>query len=319
MISILLTILKLLGIFLLSLLGILVLLLLLALFVPVRYLAAAWRESESGQAFTLRVKVTWLLHFLNVHFSYPEEAYVKVRILCFTIFRSDKEKPKKKASPEEKPEKSDQKQPDQEPDKIQPEEIQSEEIQSEETQSEEGQSKKEPERKEEPDQEEGGNDPGFEQEEKPSGREFFRKLFSILKNLRYTITQICDKIKKIVKNIKYYIGIINSDQFKKSFQLCGTQAGALLRHIRPQKVKGHLLIGTGDPASTGQVLAVYGMLYPFLGKQIAVTADFEQRIVEGELSIKGRITLFRLVRCAWVVYFNKDLRRLIKMLKREAK
>lgn len=153
----------------------------------------------------------------------------------------------------------------------------------------------------------------------PPDGTFFKKLFSILKNLRYTIAQICDKIKKIVKNIKYYIRIINSDEFKKSFQLCSTQAGALLRHIRPQKIKGNLLIGTGDPASTGQVLAVYGMLYPFLGNQINVAADFEQRIVEGEMSIKGRVTLFRLIRCAWIIYFDKDLRRLIKMLKREAK
>ena len=140
----------------------------------------------------------------------------------------------------------------------------------------------------------------------------------LLKNLRYTITQICDKIKKIVKNIKYYIEVISSTEFKNAFRLCSGQAGVLLRHVCPKKIKGSLRIGTGDPASTGQVLAVYGMLYPFLGNQIMVTPDFEQQIVEGELFIKGRITLFRLVKCAWIVYFNKDLRRVINMLKREA-
>lgn len=317
MISILLTILKLLGIFLLSLLGVLLLLLLLILFVPVRYWAEAWRETESGQAFALRLKVTWLLHFLNVHFSYPEEAYVRIRVLCFTVFRSDKEKPDKK-----KADKSNKKLPDPESEEIWSEAVLPEESRSEEVQDEKGRevnAKEEPERVSgESDKEKDNAGQEFEQKEKPSGRNFFKKLFSILKNLRYTIAQICDKIKKIVKNIKYYIGILNSEEFKRSFRLCSTQAGALLRHIRPQKLKGNLLIGTGDPASTGQVLAVYGMLYPFLGSQINVTADFEQRIVEGRLSVKGRITLFRLIRCAWIIYFNKDLRRLIKMLKREA-
>lgn len=311
MISVLLTILKLLGIFLLSLLGLLLFLLLLVLFVPIRYVAVAQREEESGQAFTLKLKVTWLLHFLNVHFSYPKEAYIRVRILCFTVFRSDKEKNPSKA----KLDRGSSKTPDPEPETVRDEGVQVKEIQPEKTQEEKDREtmvKEMQERHQE-----------LEQEEKPSGRNFFRKLFrklfALLKNLRYTIAQICDKIKKIVKNIKYYIGILNSDEFKRSFQMCSSQAGILLQHIRPQKVKGNLLIGTGDPASTGQILAVYGMLYPFWGNQIAITADFEQRIVEGELSIKGRVTVFKLIRCAWIIYFNKDLRRLIKMLKREAK
>lgn len=305
MISVLLTILKLLGIILLSLLGLLLLLLLLVLFVPVRYAAVAQRETESGQAFTLRLKATWLLHFLNIHFVYPDEAYIKARILCFTVFRSDKEK----KPPKEKPNKDRPRTPEPGPEKPREEEALPKEALPEKIQDvKDGGTRKQGPQEQEP-----------EQEEKPSGKDFFRKLFALLKNLRYTIAQICDKIKKIVKNIKYYIGILNSDEFKKSFQLCSSQAGALFRHIRPQRVKGNLLIGTGDPASTGQILAVYGMLYPFLGNQIAVTADFEQRIVEGELSIKGRATVFRLIRCAWIIYFNKDLRRLIKMLKREAK
>ena len=78
------------------------------------------------------------------------------------------------------------------------------------------------------------------------------------------------------------------------------------------------MIGTGDPASTGQVIAIYGILYPLLGNHIDIIPDFEQQIVEGDLLIKGKITLFRLVKTAWIVYFNKDLRRLIKLLKREA-
>lgn len=310
MISVLLTVLKVLGILILSLLGVVILVLLLVLFVPVRYRIYAERKLESGLPVLAKMKATWLFHLLNVHFSYPEEAYIKVRIGCFTIFRSDrtKEKPdKEEAVPEskssEKTAKTDGKTKEETEVRTEKEEQIKEEGKKEELKEEKRMT---------------GEKEKSEDEENPTRKNFFRKFLALLRNLRYTITQICDKIKKIVKNIKYYMDVISSAEFQKAFKLCGTQAGALLRHICPKKIKGDLLIGTGDPASTGQVLAIYGMLYPFLGNQIMVTPDFEQQIVEGKLLVKGRITLFRLIRCAWIIYFNKDMRRVINMLKREA-
>lgn len=316
MISVLLTILKILGILILSLLGIIVLVLLLVLFVPVRYQAYAGRKPESGLLLEVKLKATWLFHLLNVHFSYPQEAFVKVRVGCFTIFRSDrtkeatnketKEKSKKKSKKKETLSKKE-KETFSERDTFSEKEAFSEKenVERKNQKEQETEDKKEPER-------------ATTEEEKPTWKQFFKKFLELLKNLRYTITQICDKIKKIVKNIKYYLEVISSPEFKKAFRLCSGQAGVLLRHICPQKIKGNLRIGTGDPASTGQVLAVYGMLYPLLENQIVITPDFEQQIAEGELFIKGRITLFRLIKSAWIIYFNKDLRRVINMLKREA-
>ena len=318
MISVLLTILKVLGILILSLLGIVILVLLLVLFVPVRYRIYAERKLESGLPVLAKMKATWLLHLLNVHFSYPEKAYVRVRIGCFTVFRSDrtggKTKEKEKSKGKEK---------------FSEEESIEIKIREEQEVKEDKILKEDKVLKEDKTGEEAGSDQAGEESKKDQGREkkeaekptlknFIKKILALLKNLRYTITQICDKIKKIVKNIKYYIEVISSVEFKNTFRLCSTQVGVLLRHICPKKIKGSLRIGTGDPASTGQVLAIYGMLYPFLGNQISITPDFEQQIVEGELLINGRITLFRLIKCAWIVYFNKDLLRVINMLKREA-
>lgn len=305
MISVLLTVLKVLGILILSLLGIVIAALFLVLFIPVRYQAYGERKLENELPFEVKVKAAWLLHLLNVRFLYPKEAYIRVRIGCFTIFRSDrrtKEKPPEntkektgKKAEEKSDEKSEEKTEDKSVEKSKEKESVSEEKNFE-TNTKEAEAP----------------------EEEPTWQKFFRKFLNLLKNLRYTITQICDKIKKIVKNIKYYIEVISSAEFKRAFGLCSGQAGVLLRHICPKKIKGSLRIGTGDPASTGQVLAVYGILYPFLGNQIMVTPDFEQQIIEGELFIKGSITLFRLVKCAWIIYFDKDIRRVINMLKREA-
>ena len=149
-------------------------------------------------------------------------------------------------------------------------------------------------------------------------KEFFRKLRSLFQNIRYTITQICDKIKHIANNIQYYLNILKSDTFSRAWKVCSGQAFSLLKSIFPGKWRGSLVIGTGDPAGTGQLLAVYGMLYPLLGAHISVTPDFERKILEGELFAKGKITVFQGLKTAWKIYFNKDLRHLIKLFKREA-
>ncbi len=148
--------------------------------------------------------------------------------------------------------------------------------------------------------------------------EFLHKLLSLFQNIRYTIARICDKIKDIVNNIQYYLKILKSDTFRRAWSVCSGEALSLLRSILPGKVSGRLTIGTGDPAGTGQVFALYGILYPLAGSHIDVTPDFERRILEGELLVKGKITVFKAVKTAWRIYFNRDLRRLIKLLKREA-
>lgn len=316
MISVLLTILKVLGILILALVGILLAVLLLVLFVPVRYMARADRTAEGEGALSLKLKVTWLLHLVSARFLYPEEAYIRVRVLGITVFRSDKPAPTKKKKKPEKDKKPKKKAAAEEKTAAREKAVSEEKTAAkEEAVSEERTAAEEKAASEEETAQ------SFFQKIASFFQKlarFCKKLVSILRNLRYTILQICDKIKEIVKNIKYYIAVISSDEFKRTFQLCSGQAGVLLRHIRPRKIRGNLLIGTGDPASTGQVFAIYGMLYPFLGSRIVVTPDFERQIVEGDLFLKGRITLFKLVKCAWIVYFNKDLRRVIKMLKREA-
>lgn len=319
--TILLTILKIIGILLLVLLGILVILAVLVIFVPVRYRISIRRKEEEGAPpLTAEVKVTWLLRIFGAAFSYPEAAYIRVRVLGLTLFRSDKAGKKDKA-PKELPEgAAEREQPKEDQPKPSETEAPTEELPSKSQAAppppQEGMEKEtdshEQEGTAEADDDAGGS--GFVEKV----REFFSRLLAIIKNIRYTIRQICDKIKDIVNNIQYYISVIKSDAFHRTWILCSGQAKAVLRSIRPRKIKGKLLIGTGDPAGTGQVLALYGILYPFLGNHIEVEPDFERKVLEGELFIKGKITVFRFLRTGWSVFFNRDLRRLLKLLKREA-
>ena len=90
--TVLLLILKILGIVLLVLLGILLALLLIVLFVPVRYQGSGYREEGDPVPVHVQLKVTWLLHLVRVSFIYPEEAFLKVKVLFFQILPAKEKK-----------------------------------------------------------------------------------------------------------------------------------------------------------------------------------------------------------------------------------
>ena len=66
--------------------------------------------------------------------------------------------------------------------------------------------------------------------------------------------------------------------------------GKILKNIRPRHIRAEVLFGTGSPDTTGYVFGLYGILSPFLGPEVCVTADFTQAILMGHVDISGHIT-----------------------------
>lgn len=291
--TVLLLILKILGIVLLVLLGILLALLLIVLFVPVRYQGSGYREEGDPVPVHVQLKVTWLLHLVRVSFIYPEEAFLKVKILFFQILPA-KEKKKKASNKKE----ADGKKP-----KTDKKEAGSDvsDTASDQKISDEGNAA----------EEDGGDD-------RRTLSDFVRKLFSAIRNIKYTIRKIYDKIKHIIHNIRYYIKILQTESFKRAFALCREQLLRLMKIVLPRKVSGTFTIGMEDPAATGQILSIYGILYPLIGDSIMVIPDFEKPVMEGRFRFKGKITAFTLIRIAAKIYFDKDLKRVICLFKKEA-
>ena len=97
MISVILTILKILGLILLILLGILILVVCLVLFIPVRYRIEG--DYQSSKA-TVSSRVTWLLHFVSARILMEYEnafsLHIAVRVLGVPIFDNKKKAAKKK-------------------------------------------------------------------------------------------------------------------------------------------------------------------------------------------------------------------------------
>lgn len=311
MLHILFIILKIIGIILLAAIAFILLAVLFVLFVPVRYQVSIERTEEDGAPpISVQGSVFWLLHLINVRFHYPEKPMLRARIALRTIFvypqestdsaTSKKRKKKKTTVSEASRDKSPSIAAD--PGRLPAGQEQQNQAETD-------------------GEEQTGQKKSILQKLRSFVEriiEFWNRLKQILSNIQYTIRRLCDKIKDILHNIQYYKEVFESDVFQQSFALCRGELGYALRHLKPTKLKADWIIGTGDPVLNSDILAVYGVCYPLVGQNVRIVADYDAKHIEGTALIKGRIRLFALVRVAWRIYFNKNIRTLIRLLKKEA-
>lgn len=351
MLHILLLILKIIGIVLLCILGVLILGIVCALFVPVRYRIEAVRKEGGGEPpVTVTVKVTWLLHLLNVLVRFAGSLSVRVRLMVFTVFRLPKRgkrggrvkngKKRKKGNAQE-PKTGDEEGESENAASAQKPAVKTaaESLKERDTAADNrdaGQKRTKKKTKaadatnnREKDNGETNAKPGTEADKKPALweklraipeilRNIFVKIKSIFENIQYTIQNICDKIGAVSDTIEYYRGVIEGEPFQRSFALCKEELLLIFKRLKPDRFEAALVVGMDDPAATGEILAVCGMLYPVLGPKVNVVGDFERKRLEGRVFIKGKLRFFTFVRVAVRMYFNKDIRKLYGLLKKEA-
>ena len=128
------------------------------------------------------------------------------------------------------------------------------------------------------------------------------KPYEVLWKIQYTISSVCDKIDEVR-------AFFDSALYARAKDVVLGQTKRLLRGIRGRRIRADVLFGAGDPALTADVLALFSMLYPLLGPHCRMEADFERRILRGDVHVKGRITMFRLLTCTWILYRNRDVRK----------
>ena len=318
------SILKILGIILLVILAVLILALLVVLFVPVRYRAKGEVPAEGNPHGIVRV--TWLLHLASFRLEYDSGKYENSFHWDFRILGIPFRLKQRAAVPKKKTETAEEKTEG----KANPEgkEKPAVPVQT---------PKEEPQVSGQKRPDEAGTVPGGEsrtEQTKDSGgwekekasfftricnkiHSFFDNLKKSFQNIRYTITRLCDKIKRILDNLEYYRDILSR---KDSLLVMGKvkgQAGRLLKHALPQKTNVNFIVGTGDPASTAQILAIHGILYPVIGETVHISPDFEEARLEGDFDIRGRVRIAVVLDVVLRIILDKKTWRFIRQLKKE--
>ncbi len=65
--------------------------------------------------------------------------------------------------------------------------------------------------------------------------------------------------------------------------------------IKPKKSKGYIHYGLNSSADTGMILGKFSMFYPLYGRWLVVEPDFYNKVIEGNMDVRGHIFLFRFV------------------------
>ena len=287
-------ILKIIGFSLLSLLGTIVLFILLVLFWPISYRLSGYRKADMEPVARLEVRLSWLLRLLRLSYIRPGQAYIKVKLLFFTIYRSDR--PAKKRA-DDKPRKRG--------------------IKSADNQGRTAEAAATV-----PKQEKNIGE-NYQEKRKEAGQKDRKvhKIFARFRNIVYTIRRTYDRIKEgfadisgFFKRLVEYVSILNSNEFRLAATLCATQLKKIWKNTRPRKIRAAIQVGTSDPRTTGQILELYSVLYPFIGPHVAIYPDFDRPMLNGDVYIRGRITLFVLLWAAWTVYKDDNIRAVQKLL-----
>lgn len=290
-------ILKIIGIILASIIGLVTVLLFLVLLVPFRYLVKA----EKNGGVRAIGKISWLLHFVTVSASYRDgETDIRLRILGIPVKLEKKKDASRGAEPGGTPEKESG--------------IGKDENTA--LSTEQGMSRGSG------NAETGTSVPDEQMEAEKSVWQIFKKASTILnrivlgvRNIKFTIRRFCDKIKYAENLMGNIMDFLRDERNWEAFRIIKDQIKVLLRHIRPSRFRINLKYGMGDPADTGQILGGIGILYPLIYQCVVVEPDFENKILEGDALVKGRIRVLTLLIIALKLYFNENVKYLIQRFK----
>ena len=314
MLTIFLTILKIIGILLLVVIGLLILGILAILFVPLRY---DGKISYNDKNQCVATQITWLFRLIGIEGGYQEKVYARARLLWFTLWKwkadekeNDKEdhlesadyseeeldrlleeRSQKEESKEETKEATVIEEKLDEPDaeenltEVQPTEIELTEAEPKEVELNEAKSNE-----------------AESKEKKPKKIQF---------------QQIGKRIKEIKEKIKHIKEMASDQRIHRAILLLIDGAWKIVRHSLPRKIKGRAKFGFEDPSTTGQILTYVSLLYPCYVKSVELVPMFTEKVIDLDLYFRGRVRLFSLIWICVKIWFDRNFRYLYKKVKKK--
>ena len=314
MLHILILILKITGIILLFILGTILLIIAAVLLIPVRY----YGYLEKEKMLKMNGKAAWFLGVVEVTANYVEnQMQMDIRLFGKSLINKKSKKIKKKKRQDIQPSKqrNENEAPEMMPERKEMEnERDIPEIPV--TISEQKSAMQEADKKS-PDAEKTADVKRSTQ--KNRAKEFANKISEIpkkvvgsIKQVQRSVRSVSGKTEQIKTQITKYIDFWSLDVTQTAKNHIWKELKYLIRHYRPRKISGQLLIGFEDPSVTGQVLGILCVLAVFGGNHLKVDGDFQQSVLKGNLEIRGHIRLCHIAKSAVILLTDKNVRRTIR-------
>lgn len=295
-------VLSIIGIVLACILGVIILLLLLILLCPITYRADA---DAHDNKYTAKVKIKYLFGLVRAGFDYPEPGILYVKALCFTVFdtsdsddSTDEPVGKNKKLKFAKNTKSSNSTNETD------ETINSSENHNKDIDN----SVNNKSVKNKTVNNKTTNNKSVNNKTDDNKRKIHNPIYYIKKgweNFRY---KVVTKVQYIIKDIKYYLALWEHDDTQALVRKVKKRGLKILKIIAPNKGHVDMVFGTGSPDTTGQIYGVCSAVFFRWPKTFKIIPDFENKIIEGSLSVSGWFNLFSIVIQALPIVFSKKLK-----------
>ena len=147
-------------------------------------------------------------------------------------------------------------------------------------------------------------------------KRIYDRIRNIFKGIRTKLQNIRRTLKKVKNNLSWWKSFLEHPRVKAARTLVWKHAKFLLKHIFPTKIEGQVAFSFEDPALTGTALAVLGMTIPFHKNCVQINPRFGgENYLQGNIRAKGRIYGFVFLRAALIIYFDKNIKYVIKSWK----
>lgn len=146
-----------------------------------------------------------------------------------------------------------------------------------------------------------------------------QRIYSLPANIRSFILRIkgaLENMEKTAEKVKGYYRkaalFWEDEENRKTLALIKKEFSRLLLHLKPVRLEGNITFGLEDPCLMGQILSAAALFYPLYGKQLEICPVFDEKILEGEIRIRGRLRLGTILFICIRLLLDRNLRNLFR-------
>lgn len=144
--------------------------------------------------------------------------------------------------------------------------------------------------------------------------EKFKRVIARIRDFFHTIKSALGNVKKTIRKVKC---LLTNESHKSAFTKLKTSVWQLLKILMPYRLKLNLDYSTGSPDTTAQLLGILTMFPIGYQNRWNVHPDFtaDNAYAEAEFDVKGRILGFSLLKLILGLVLDKDCRKLYNHFK----
>ncbi len=130
-----------------------------------------------------------------------------------------------------------------------------------------------------------------------------------------------DKSKKSFSfaRVSSIIGLVKESKNRRVIKKLLREILLLLQYLSPTRIRGRIIVGTGDPCTTGMLLGGISLFPAAYQDGVRIVPDFEEKHFEADGFIKGRIRMIYFLRLLHRLYQDRELKALWKQINKVKK